>query len=835
MAESRSPDPQESGVSPPARASDVEPGSSPWGHGIRLPSVPWAVVFVLVCLTLLLNRDFVFWGRAFFERDVQTHWFSQAVAFFAAIVKGDWPVWNPNASFGEPIWAYPTQVLYPTTWLLMLMPPWLVYTTTVILHLLFSGLGFYALARRCEASREGALAGACAWLACGPLLSTANMINNIIGAAWLPWMALAANTALGSGRAFHACLWGATLAAPVLAGSEAAFMGGLLTAADTLRRVAWREPFGQVNRGLARTAGTALFFALSLSAAQWLPTLELTGRTSRQALPRDVRTDSSLDVLSLVQVALPLRLENLPFNDHGTGGVLDTQTFLRSLHLGTPLLALALAAFASKRRKHTWFYAGAVVLAGAFALGRYGPFYDPLTFAIPLLRAIRYPVKAMLLVSLGVCLLAAIGFDGWREPGKDRGRWRRFVVWPTAALALLALLVPTTLLLNGEDLARRALFLPAGSPSPAELLGPRFPSLIVGGVVAFLVFALAAMAGRVPRNRGGGAPRVLVLRSAQVLAVLAVAELAAFHWNINASAPRELYRYCPPSAAAVGPPQDARLYSRTMLTPTGWRWPPPGMSTEIATALAVRDYLVPQVAAVCGFRGSYERDAKGIEPPYLGEMTRLLEASLGTPTYLRLLQVGGVTHVASLDLAGLESLRPVAKHQTPFGDMVHLLAVPRALPRTFVADGVRIATGSNALAALVDQGFDPAREVVLEGGVAKPPGPSPPGSSRIGSSRTDRVLIHAELDRPGYVVLLDAFDVWWRASVDGVETPVERADVAFRAVRVGPGKHEIVFRYESPPIRLGLIWTLLAAALAMAVGLHHAWRSRRAVNDLPAT
>jgi hypothetical protein len=44
-----------------------------------------------------------------------------------------------------------------------------------------------------------------------------------------------------------------------------------------------------------------------------------------------------------------------------------------------------------------------------------------------------------------------------------------------------------------------------------------------------------------------------------------------------------------------------------------------------------------------------------------------------------------------------------------------------------------------------------------------------------------------------------------------------RADVAFRAVPVGPGRHEVVFCYASRPIRIGLTWSL--AALLIGLGL----------------
>jgi uncharacterized membrane protein YfhO len=66
-----------------------------------------------------------------------------------------------------------------------------------------------------------------------------------------------------------------------------------------------------------------------------------------------------------------------------------------------------------------------------------------------------------------------------------------------------------------------------------------------------------------------------------------------------------------------------------------------------------------------------------------------------------------------------------------------------------------------------------------------------------------RVVISAASDHPGYLVLTDTWFPGWTAHVDGRETPVERADYAFRAVRLESGRHEIEFRYDPGSVRLG--------------------------------
>jgi uncharacterized membrane protein YfhO len=47
----------------------------------------------------------------------------------------------------------------------------------------------------------------------------------------------------------------------------------------------------------------------------------------------------------------------------------------------------------------------------------------------------------------------------------------------------------------------------------------------------------------------------------------------------------------------------------------------------------------------------------------------------------------------------------------------------------------------------------------------------------------------------------------WRARVDGVETPVLRADLLFRAISLGPGEHDVEIFFDSSTFKRGLLLT----------------------------
>lgn len=53
----------------------------------------------------------------------------------------------------------------------------------------------------------------------------------------------------------------------------------------------------------------------------------------------------------------------------------------------------------------------------------------------------------------------------------------------------------------------------------------------------------------------------------------------------------------------------------------------------------------------------------------------------------------------------------------------------------------------------------------------------------------------------------------WTAYVDGVETEIERANIAFMALILSPGEHEIVLNYRTPGIRIGMILSAVSGAI----------------------
>ncbi len=778
-------------------------------------------------------------GRVLFERDVAIVWQPQVESFVRAVTGGSWPLWDPLVSFGHPMLANPnTQVLYPFTWLNLVLGPGPFYTVYALAHLMAAALGVFFLARRLRLSIGAAFLAAAVYTASGPLLSLVNVWHHLAGAALLPWVCLTAERALASGRIRHAVAWGLVLGLQVLAGSpDLTLLSGIVVALWTLADLV--GPGGRGRRGrVAITASVALLVALTISAAQWLPALAAAAGSARQALEVGQRIPSSVRPLGLLETLSAVPWTDLPISAGVRDALYDgAAPFVHSLYLGAPALLLAALGLVGARRPRRALLALVAASFTLLGLGPFTPLYGLALAALPILRSIRYPSKALVVAAFAIALLAGMGIDRWRESG------RRARTWLALGLALLGLaeLAAAGVLFRPRPLLAGFLLDEATLAAPwGEALRPMGMRLALAGALWLAIASIAAWLAF--RKRGGADPR----GARAFVIALVVVDLWAAGRFVNPTAPRDIFRYRPPLVDAVPPGARVFVYRyplrpapphAALATDNPYRiaWFPPGYDVHSGQILAARLYPMPPVGAAYGLRGSYDPDLLGLYPSGLAQLVSAMEASEGTPAYARFLRLGAVTHVAALHTRGFEALVPERELATPFVLPVRVFGVRDALPRAYVVGRGRLADGEAALATLVDPAFDPGREVVLapgspllSGNVA---GDEPPGASRILTAGVDHVRVEARLRSPGYLVLVDTYDPGWKVEVDGQPARLLRANVAFRAVVVGPGRHLVDFRYRPRSVTAGLV--LSGVGLLIALGLASMDRHRGRTGGTP--
>jgi len=89
------------------------------------------------------------------------------------------------------------------------------------------------------------------------------------------------------------------------------------------------------------------------------------------------------------------------------------------------------------------------------------------------------------------------------------------------------------------------------------------------------------------------------------------------------------------------------------------------------------------------------------------------------------------------------------------------------------------------------------------------------GKVKLLSYKANRFDLEYEADSNAFLYVSDTYYPGWRAYVDGKETKIYRANLAFRAIEVPKGKHTVVFKYVPLSFYLGLCLTIIGILLCI--------------------
>jgi hypothetical protein len=771
----------------------------------------------VVGLAVLVFFGVVFLGQVPFERDIHALLWGQCASLARAVGEGAWPVWNPWLGFGQPLLANPgAQVLYPPTWLSLAMRPEDSVAVCVVVHLAWAGLGFLALARVLRFDWAASTVGAGVYMLSGPLLSSVNLWQHFAAAAWTPWVLAAARQAVADPRARRVALWVLAQSAQVLSGSLDLVVLTAVPQAALVASVLWRERRDGRSPRRAAAVLAAAGLAIGLTAAQWLPAIDLLRSARRSQLSEQDRALWSVPPPLLGQVVLPVRGQDLPLRADVRASLYEgREPLLASLYLGLPATLLAAASLFSRRRR---LAVGALLLglgAVVVALGRFGPAYPWLVAAVPPLGLFRYPVKAMLLAALAVALLAAAGLEAWRD--RRASRRGALLLGCLAALCGLGGLAAVRWLRTD---GLRFLSTPPGAPPPRAALEGALQLATWSSALALVVagaFALSATGSS---------------RWAGVAAAAAVLDLLAVHRSLNPTIPRAQVQATPAVVERLRADGVGRLCALHHQQDLARGQPvaaPPLAGLPRAWGFVALAQQYPEATARWGIRGSFDADVVRLDSPERQALRSLLVALRGEPArLLRLLRLCAVTHVLSHRGEGMDGLVPLAPVETASAGTAYLYRVRDPLPRAYFVTGVRVAGAAEAPLVLLDPSFDPRASAVVPGGDERPPRPF---SARVEvrEERADRLTVSVAADVPGLLVVVDGYDAGWTASVDGRPAGVERTNLDFRGVRVPAGAHEVRLVYRPRSVLAGLLVTSASLLAGLAL-LGLAARSRRAAS-----
>ena len=786
--------------------------------GARLQA---ALPALLLALLLALAFHGVLGGRLFYLRDISQNHGPLRAYVTERLGAGSLPLWDPFHGGGTPLLANPNALVYhPITALFFLLPFETAFTLSIVLQFILLAAGGYLLGRAAGLGREAATLSACVLSLSGPAASLASIQNVLSAAAWVPLGLWAFLRGLEPGRRWLLAPAALCVAVVLVAAEPASLLallllGGVLGATAMTRAGRTPAPAGAVG-----ALALVLVLAAFLAAAQILPARALLPLVERGAgFAESEGMKWSLAPSRLFEAVLP-RLFGDPTRMSPAawwGGFLfeGRYPFLLSLYVGAiSALLAAIGALhrgvdAARRRGLAVVAASALLLA----LGSHSALYRGLFHALAPLRQVRYPERFVLVALPAIALLAGYGLDRLRA-----GPLSKRAVLGTVGAAIAAFL--WTVAAATPPLADR--LLAAMARIPEAFLASGAAPVLRGGLLrsalwGFAEAVLVAAVGLFLRGRPGGlaarsAPWLLVLASgiSMCLAAAPALSTAAPGWL---SAPSPLVTVVGHGASAprlhhAARPPDLSIWGKTDELIWGFRF------DRFAYALLTgHPEKVPTILDAATDRMDLKESAD------LGRALADLTPEARTRV-LAACRVGLLLDFAPGVDEGSQGSSALEGFSRP---PLRVHRVPGVVPRVRLVGRARPFPAGRSLAdALSDTGYDPEREVLIDGLAGdtgeESPAPGDAGEASLALDSPERLVIRVSARKPGLVVVADAFAPGWRATLDGRDVSILRADGLFRAVTVDAGDHEIEMIYRPPEVRTGILLSLAAILVTAFLG-----------------
>lgn len=734
-----------------------------WQHWFR----PGRFLILLSLVIVAGYPDVVFGPNTFVTRDFAYFGYPLAHYHKLRFWEGEIPLWNPLNNCGLPFLAqWNTMVLYPGSLFYLLLPLSWALGVFCLLHLLLGGMGMYFLALKWTRHRLGACVAGVAFATNGLMLNSLMWPNNVSALGWMPWVILLADMGWSAG--------GRRLLLAVAVGAMQ-----MLTGAPEIILLTWAFLLGlgvcKVSIDPSQVVAIARRFLFSilliagLAAAQLLPFLELLAHSQRNE--KFFESVWPMPGTGWANLLVPL------FHCYKTAqGIYfqSEQYWTASYYVGAWTLTLAAVATLLCREKRVRLLAAFTLLGLVLAMGDNGYLYPMLKKALPAIGFMRFPIKLVVWVAFALPLLAAFGVRTVLTTGSTRSP--HHVRW-TVGMTLVA-----TLLIG--LLVGFARLYPGGEEVWTETaMSGLSRSLFLWGGLALVTML------RLPKPSGS---RILFGCG---LVLLAGFDPMTYANQKTPTAPRTAYLQTLLSLE----PHPAVGESRVVTT----YWAHQNFN-RLSTSSPLNDFLVKRsglfancnllegIPKLDGFYSLYLREPDAIWSLFYFQTNNRTTAELFSSK-------NPLDYSGLLDFIGSSHLSSPKKY---------FEWTPRSTHLPWVTGGQAplYATGIETLRALVRPGFDPRRVVYLppdaSGEITVSNGVPPAVSSRW---RAQSIEIDVRTEQPALLVLSQSHYPAWVADEDGKPTRIWKANFAFQAVAVSPGRHIVRLRYQDWPFYWGVL------------------------------
>ncbi|MGF9763001.1 YfhO family protein [Microvirga sp. 0TCS3.31] len=719
-----------------------------------------------------------------------------------ALAHGELPLWNPYHFGGHPSAADPQSLLFTPS---MLLFGWLVpepsmqlFDVVVFAHFLPGALAFVPIFRRRGWHSSGAVVAALVFMLGGSATARLQHTGMIFSYGFFPLAFWLLEEALDRRSYRYGVLFALSAVLMVIGRDQVAFLCALTLIAVAGHRI-WTAPrsltYLRSRLGLLLSMGA---IGAGLLAVPIVLTMQFLATSTRPSFGFGVAAMGSLPPESLATVLFGNVFGSLRWTYdywgpdwHSLAEGTWTDRATNYLFIGTiPALLLVWHGIAGGRlfAREFRFFLVIGLAALLYALGRYTPGFEVIFDHMPGVNLYRRPADATFLIN--IALAFAGGYLVHRYAAEGLPRWDRASLgrfWAILPLLALGLVVAAA----------------ASALSFAVKGGHVSSALIEIGIslaaAAAAVLVIAKVSGT-PHGRSAIALVLVTFTGAELIGRHAASAL-----NAEPAERYTVFTKLPPEQL-----QGLQILKR-----------------ELAERNARGEY--PRVE-ILGLKGAWQNasmvlgieDIIGYNPLRLADYERAIGPGENAedpnlrqfPTSFR----GYECELASL--LGLDYIvldRPADKLPRHFprltdAEVVYgtgrmwIYRLNTSGPRAYVAHHVSPVDSEAVLGeeelpefnreteALIDHESLPLLKARYSPAGSRPE--KTKGEARIVNYQRNSVTIEVESSANGVLVLHDIHYPGWEAWVDGERRPILRANLLFRGVEVGPGRHRVEFQFR---------------------------------------
>jgi hypothetical protein len=766
--------PSESAISA-GRLAPVAAFAATLPGALLLVALAWAAL----CWPWLFADYFISW-------DAKVHFYPMFRFLAGAFAAGETPFWNPYHFAGNPTIADPQSLLFSPFIVLAAVlggaePSMRFFDVAVLLHLLMGGAALVLYFRQRGWAPAAGLFAAVLYMMGGAAAGRLQHVGMILSYSWCAVALVALHHALARRSLAGAVGFGAAAAAMAANRDQVAYLFCWMFVAYAAAFVLARSDRWAFLRSRLTVLLVAGLVGGALLAVPLAFTLQFAALSNRPAIPLADALRGSLDPLNALIAFVPDIFNSIgTMVDHwGPGswiwGDYDmtdrSQTYT---YFGAAALVLALAhGLAGGRflRREIRFFvvAGAVFLL--YALGHFTPFFELAFRYVPGVDLYRRPADALFPLGFAFAIAAGHLAHVAAAEGAPRRAW-------IGALVVAAAIVAAGVV---------ALHLAGAMKQPTAPLWRKFAlAAALFAAIGAVLFWLAASARR----------RALVPLAA---AIMATADIA---WH----SPGTPLNALPPSYARPYGARDGDAIAR-FLVPRQREAAARGERFRIEAMTFIGHWqnapMVFRLEATNGnnpLRIAEYQMFTGVDEvaPANRRWFTPVMPSFDSP-FARVL---GLKYVVTS--APIETIDPLSRPERVrlvLREAEHYIyELPAPYPRVSVATRTRAVDRRAVFYGGLPGDLDFADTVLLDGppgaGLGRTEGEAGTTRAALVHYGTTRIVIEAETDRPGHVVLNDPYYPGWRAYVNGERRPLVRGNLLFRAVAVPAGRHRVEFRFE---------------------------------------